>query len=109
LKRKVVYYRSVGSKVEPVRDWLRDLDLATRERIDIRIVRAENGNLGDHRWLGNGVCELRFHFGSGYRLYFAFDGAEIILLLVGGDKSSQVNDIKKAIEYWTRYQKDKYA
>ncbi|EHL31558.1 hypothetical protein LDG_6411 [Legionella drancourtii LLAP12] len=59
------------------------------------------GNYGDYKPLGDGVCELKFDFGSGYRIYFAEEeGGVIVILLCGGDKGSQVQDIKTAKMYW---------
>ena len=57
---------------------------------------SNNGNLGDFKFIGDKVFELRVHCRAGYRLYFCYQGEAIILLLCGGDKSSQTNDIKKA-------------
>lgn len=87
----------------PYREWLYGLDVATRARIQARILRLESGNLGDHRNVGEGVWEARLDFGPGYRVYFAFDGECLILLLCGGDKGSQKRDIKKAHQYWFEY------
>jgi len=58
------------------------------------------GNYGDYKPLGDGICELKFDFGPGYRIYFAEDGDVIVILLCGGDKNSQVQDIKTAKMYW---------
>ena len=71
-------------------------DRQTKARINIRIRRLSLGHLGDAKIIGGGVSELRMDFGPGYRLYFTRVGAEIILLLVGGDKSSQSSDIETA-------------
>ena len=88
----------------PYSDWLRCLrDVTTDARIRTRIDRIEEGNLGQYKALGIGLFELKFDFGSGYRVYFAIDGDKIILLLTGGDKGSQRKDIEKAREYWTDY------
>ena len=73
-------------------------DKQVKLRIQVRIDRAEIGNYGDCEPVGEGVLELRMTFGSGYRVYFIERGLEIIVLLAGGDKSTQSNDIKKAIE-----------
>ena len=84
---------------EPFRDWLDDLtDLRARAQVIRRIDRAQAGNLGDVAPVGEGVSEMRIHYGPGYRLYFVRRGREIIILLSGGDKSSQTRDIKTAIQ-----------
>ena len=57
---------------------------------------VEEGHFGDAKPVGEGVCELRFFFGTGYRIYYCQKGFEIVLLLVGGDKSTQDKDIKLA-------------
>jgi putative addiction module killer protein len=62
------------------------------------------GNYGDYKSVGEGVYELRFFFGKGYRVYFGEDGDTIVVLLQGGDKSSQSKDITKARAYWKDYQ-----
>lgn len=67
-------------------------------RIQARIDRAEDDNFGDCEPVGEGVSEMRIHCGPGYRLYFIKRGVEIIVLLAGGDKSSQSKDIKAALE-----------
>ena len=54
------------------------------------------GNLGDVQSVGNGIAEMRFHFGSGYRVYFIHEGAQVVVLLCGGDKDSQARDIRRA-------------
>ncbi|MDR1015267.1 MAG: type II toxin-antitoxin system RelE/ParE family toxin [Coriobacteriales bacterium] len=79
-------------------DWLKRLrDADARARINLRIDRIEmTGNFGDAESVGDGVSELKVDCGPGYRLYFAYRGKEVILLLAGGDKSSQQRDIGKA-------------
>jgi putative addiction module killer protein len=73
-------------------------DKRGRARIVHRIRSAEHGNFGDCEAVGEGVTEMRVHFGPGYRVYFTRRGAAVYLLLVGGDKSSQRRDIKRALE-----------
>ncbi len=78
-------------------------DQKTRNRIVRRIDRMQHGNFGDHRGVGGGIFEMRLFFGSGYRVYFGQDGAFIVLLLCGGDKSTQKEDIERAKRYWKDY------
>lgn len=86
-------------KHENFTKWFDSLkDRQVKVRIQVRIDRAELGNYGDCEPIGEGVLELKMHFGSGFRVYFIERELEIIVLLAGGDKSSQSNDIKKAIE-----------
>ncbi len=78
-------------------DWLTALsDVQARARIAKRIDRIAAGNLGDAKSVGDGVSELRFAFGPGYRVYFTMRGAVIVILLCGGDKGSQQRDIERA-------------
>lgn len=77
--------------------WLKDLrDLRGKAKIVARIQRLEDGNPGDVAAVGDGVSEMRIHFGAGYRVYFVNRGGELIVLLCGGDKSSQARDIEAA-------------
>ncbi|MFT4928126.1 MAG: putative addiction module killer protein [Phenylobacterium sp.] len=73
-------------------------DKRAAQNIALRLARARNGNLGDIASVGDGISEMRIFIGKGYRLYFTIRGGEIILLLCGGDKSSQQKDIKQAKE-----------
>ena len=73
-------------------------DVRARARIDLRLRRVSLGNLGDVKRLGGGVAELRIDYGPGYRIYFARRGPALVLLLAGGDKSTQAADIARARE-----------
>ncbi|MEN9587559.1 MAG: hypothetical protein RIT15_1134 [Pseudomonadota bacterium] len=77
-------------------DSLKDKQVA--RRIQARIDRAEEGNFGDHKSVGESVSEMRIHHGPGFRVYFTQRGLEIVILLAGGDKSSQTKDIQTAQE-----------
>lgn len=79
--------------------WFTSLkDMTVRRKILSRILSAEQGNFGDCEPIGNGVSEMRIHYGAGYRLYYMRQGEIVYLLLVGGDKSTQKRDIKKALQ-----------
>ncbi len=71
------------------------------------MLRFSTGNLGDHKSVGGGVWEARVMLGPGYRIYFAKDGAQLVLLLLGGDKSTQSADVVRAQEFWKAYQEGK--
>lgn len=80
--------------------WLHSLrDRRAKAKIRARLDRVEDGNLGDFKLVGEGVFELRIDYGPGYRVYFGQEGTTIIILLYGGDKSTQEQDIRKAKEY----------
>jgi putative addiction module killer protein len=89
----------------PLREWLDELDHTVVARIEARLKRVALGNFGDVKAVGQGVSELRLKFGSGYRLYFSQHGEEIIVLLCGGDKGSQADDIETAKNYWADFKR----
>ena len=92
---------------EPFNEWLDSIrDTNTQDRIQARIARLEDGNMGDCKSVGEGVFELRLHFGRGYRIYFGQIGNTIVILLSGGDKSSQKRDIVEAKTYWLEYKRE---
>ncbi|MCK9380393.1 MAG: type II toxin-antitoxin system RelE/ParE family toxin [Sulfuritalea sp.] len=85
-------------KTELFARWLDGLgDLQARARVQARIERLAAGNPGDVEPVGEGVSELRINYGPGYRVYFRKRGRELIILLAGGDKSTQARDIKTAL------------
>ena len=78
--------------------WLKDLrDLRARAKVQVRIERLIGGNPGDARPVGSGVSELRIDYGPGYRVYYQQKGSRLIILLAGGDKSSQSRDIEEVL------------
>jgi putative addiction module killer protein len=83
---------------EVYRDWINALkDRSGRARIQVRVDRLAHGNPGQHRCLTGGVSELKIDFGPGYRVYYTERNGEIIVLLAGGEKSTQRQDIRLAI------------
>jgi putative addiction module killer protein len=85
-------------KTEIFAKWLDGLhDIRARARILVRIERLAAGNPGDVKSVGEGVSELRIDYGPGYRVYYKKQGQKVVILLAGGDKSTQAKDIKTAL------------
>lgn len=78
-------------------------DLRARMRVKVRVDRLALGMEGDWKSVGGGVRELRIPEGKGYRVYYAWDGDTVVILLCGGDKASEHNDIELAKSYWREY------
>ncbi|MCX6013569.1 MAG: type II toxin-antitoxin system RelE/ParE family toxin [Chloroflexi bacterium] len=98
--REIRDYIDLDGRV-PFKEWLNSLqDKKVQTVILNRINRVRLGNLGDCKRLNEGVCELRIHYGPGYRIYFGELEDVIVILLCGGTKRSQNKDIKRAKEYW---------
>lgn len=96
----IQYYLN-SNAVNVAGKWLRSLrDPIAKAKITKRISRFEHGNFGDHKPCREGVWEMRVDEGPGYRVYYAFSGRQIILLLCGGDKTTQDADINTAVSYW---------
>lgn len=101
----IEYYVAEDGK-KPFKEWLESLhDVRGRAKVRIRIDRARLGNLGDQKHVSQGVHELRINYGPGYRVYYGIEGNRLILLLLGGDKSSQQKDITRAVEYWQSHKR----
>lgn len=101
--RTINFYR-IPNGPEPFTKWFLSIrDTRSRERIQARLTSVRTGNFGDHKAVGGGVRELRLNFGAGYRIYFGEVDDTIVLLLCGGDKSSQKRDIELAKNYWNEY------
>lgn len=104
-ERRVEYYLTADGKV-PFLQWFESIgDRTAMLRIDARLAHVRAGNLGKHRTVGEGVTELILDFGPGYRIYFGQVGTTMVVLLCGGDKSSQQRDIETAHEYWVDYRR----
>ena len=98
------YQRDDGR--EPFTEWLNaERDKLAQARIRERLRRVETGNFGDCDAVGEGVIELRIHVGAGYRVYFGRYGSALVLLLSGGDKHSQPDDIRRAKEHWLNWKR----
>lgn len=84
--------------------WFKSLrDFKLQAAVDARLARMRAGNLGDHKGVGEGVCELRIDKGPGLRVYVGFRGQRVIVLIGGGDKSTQGRDIRRAKELWQQF------
>jgi len=107
LEQELRIYRLPNGRV-PFLDWLRNLrDQRAQQKIQIRLNRVRLGNFGDARAVGDGVQELKIDYGPGYRVYFGQIGNDLVILLCGGDKSTQDEDIQEAKQYWASYKKEK--
>ena len=102
--KHLIDYETTNGK-KPFREWLSDLDFSVSLRIEARLNRVALGNFGDVKPVGEGISELRVKFGAGYRVYFAQYGEEIVVLLCGGDKGSQSDDIELAKNYWADFKR----
>lgn len=103
--RDIQIYVTEGGRT-PFSEWLASLrDTKARAKIRVRLDRVSLGNLGDCHGVGDGVQELRIDYGPGYRVYFGQLGSTIVLLLCGGNKSTQANDIEQAKHYWNEYRR----
>jgi putative addiction module killer protein len=87
----------------PFQKWFDSLGIKAALKVRTAIAQMEVGNFGDHKSVGGGVWERRINFEKGYRVYFARDGKELVLLFWGGTKSRQQKDIEKAKTYWSEY------
>jgi putative addiction module killer protein len=100
---EIEFYRNQNGRV-PFTEWFESIrDSRAQGRIEARLISLEFGNFGDFKSVGSGVFELRIHVGKGYRVYFGEVDNIVVLLLCGGDKSSQQQDIERAKTYWQNY------
>jgi putative addiction module killer protein len=91
------------NKKHPFYEWLLDQDNLVRNKIRTRLDLLSLGNFGNSEPVGDGVHEIKMHFGPGYRIYYAMIGAKIVIILCAGHKGTQQKDIKKAKEYLEDY------
>ncbi len=96
-----------ATAISPFSKWRNGLDATVRARITMALDRLERGNFSAVKGVGAGVFELRMDFGPGYRVYFGKDGEELVILLGGGTKQRQQNDIEAAQLLWQLYKQSK--
>ncbi len=90
----------------PFSEWVDSIeDKRAVKIIRARLQRLKSGLLGDYKSVGPGVLEARIHYGPGYRIYFGQIGNTVILLLCGGEKNSQLQDIARALDYWMNFRR----
>lgn len=94
-------------ETSPFAEWFDEIETNAALRVRRAIAKIELGNLGDSKSVGSGVIEYRLTYGPGYRIYYGRDGDAIIVLLAGGTKKRQQNDIETAQEYWADYKSRK--
>lgn len=108
MKRELRNYKTKIGK-EPFIEWIESLkDVIGRAQITNRLNRAALGNYGDFEPVGDGVFELKIHYGPGYRVYFSEQENTLLLLLIGGSKRTQKKDIKTAKKYWMDFRERCY-
>ncbi|MBM3763346.1 MAG: type II toxin-antitoxin system RelE/ParE family toxin [Acidobacteria bacterium] len=95
------------SDKNPFSTWFESLDAAAAARVTVALTRLEQGNISNVKGVGSGVLEYKIDFGSGYRIYFGYDGRELVILLGGGTKKQQSDDIATAKERWADYKRRK--
>ncbi len=103
---KIVEYVEPSGNI-PFAKWRQRLDPVTRARITVAVLRLENGNFSNAKGVGQGVLELRLDFGPGYRVYLGKDGETLVILLGGGTKRRQQEDIEAAQLRWIDYKRTK--
>jgi putative addiction module killer protein len=102
--RKIKVYVRLNGR-SPFEEWISSLrDTRTKARVFTRIDRMRFGNFGDYKSVEQGVFELRIPYGPGLRVYFGLIGADVVLLIGGGDKASQARDIRFAQRCWKEFQ-----
>lgn len=108
MKKELRIYRTKDGKI-PFMEWIESLkDMIGKAQITNRLNRVALGNHGDCVNVGNGIFELRIHYGPGYRIYFSEQRHSILLLLLGGSKRTQKKDIKLALMYLADFRERYY-
>jgi putative addiction module killer protein len=105
LYRLLEYEDTSGRR--PFQDWYGSLDAQAAAKINVALIRLSQGNTSNVKGVGGGVLEGRLDFGPGYRIYFGKDGHNLVILLGGGTKRRQQQDIEAALDRWTDYKRRK--
>lgn len=101
---EIEHYVTADAGIDLYVAWLKSLrDNRARVAIIRRVFRIHQGNFGDHKFCREGVWELRIDIGPGYRVYYGLAGRRVVLLLSGGDKRSQTDDIERAVRAWQHW------
>ena len=106
-KRKVLEF--LEGNVSPFGKWFSQIDSQAAAKVSTALYRLEQGHSSSIKSVGGGVFEYKIDFGPGYRIYFGQEGGQIVILLAGGSKKSQKNDIKIAHERWAKFKLRKKA
>lgn len=107
MEQRIIKIAQLSNDKTPFIEWIESLDKVTKSRIQSRLTRLLENNFGDHKKIDNEISELRLKFGSGYRIYYTEIDNVIVLLINGGDKSSQSKDIQKSkqiLQEWRNLQ-----
>ncbi len=105
MEQRIVKIAQLSNDKSPFIEWLESLDKVTKSRVQSRLTRLLENNFGDYKKIDNEISELRLKFGSGYRIYYTEIDNVIVLLINGGDKSTQSKDIQKAKEILQEWRK----
>jgi len=98
MEQRIVKIAQLSNGKSHFIEWIESLDKVTKSRVQSRLTRLLENNFGDHKKIDNEISELRLKFGSGYRIYYTEIDNVVVLLITGGDKSTQSKDIQKAKE-----------
>ena len=107
MEQRIIKIVRLANDKTPFIEWIDSLDKTTKARVQSRLTRLLENNFGDHKKIDNEISELRLKFGSGYRIYYTEVDNIIVLLINGGDKSTQSKDIEKAksiLQEWRNLQ-----
>lgn len=107
MEQRIIKIAQLANDKIPFIEWMHSLDKTTKARVQSRLTRLLENNFGDHKKIDNEISELRLKFGSGYRIYYTEVDNVIVLLINGGDKSTQSKDIqnaKQVLQEWRNLQ-----